>query len=438
MAAGTDPKLQNQVIYSVFVRNHTPEGTFRALIPDLPRIRALGVDIIWLLPVHPIGHQARKGTLGSPYANMDYRAVNPELGTEEDLRALVDAIHDLGMRCFLDVVYNHTSPDSVLWREHPEFFYRKPDGSPGNHVGDWTDIIDLDYTVPELWDYQIETLKYWAGLADGFRCDAASLVPVAFWERARKEVEQVHPGFVWLAETLHFSFGHMCRNAGLTSEKDLDMYRAFDLEYDHDVREVFDGYIKGKYALSHWLDLVNYQDFAYPANYNKMRFLENHDSPRIAGLVTEEAALTNLTAMLYFLKGTTLLYAGQEKAVTHRPGLFDRDTVCWDTGKDLMPLLQRLDQIKKEVLSAEDSFFAKGDDELDIAVCRRSDGVKEKAGIFSLKGKCGSVRIDAPDGTYENLMDGSLVEVKDGALNCAGRPIIFGWPYAGAEQIADF
>ena len=114
--------LQQAVIYSVFVRNHTQEGTFRAVIDDLPRIRALGADAVWLIPIHPIGEKARKGTLGSPYANRDYRSVNPEYGTFEDFETLVDAIHAQGMKCMIDVVYNHTSPDSVLWETHPEWF----------------------------------------------------------------------------------------------------------------------------------------------------------------------------------------------------------------------------------------------------------------------------------------------------------------------------
>ena len=162
MAYDTDPSLQKKLIYSVFVRNHTKEGTFRALIPDLDRIRSLGADIIWLLPIHPIGEVNRKGSLGSPYAIRDYRAVNPEYGDLSDLRALADAVHEKGMRLMIDVVYNHTSPDSVLWKEHPEFFYKKPDGNPGNHVGEWTDVIDLEYTNKALWDYQIETMKGWA------------------------------------------------------------------------------------------------------------------------------------------------------------------------------------------------------------------------------------------------------------------------------------
>ena len=123
MAANTDPRLQNQVIYSIYVRNHTPAGTFRAVIPDLDRIRALGTDIIWLMPIHPIGVEGKKGTLGCPYANRDYRAVNPAYGTMEDFEALVREIQAHSMKCMIDVVYNHTSPDSVLYREHPEYFY---------------------------------------------------------------------------------------------------------------------------------------------------------------------------------------------------------------------------------------------------------------------------------------------------------------------------
>ena len=153
MAANTDPRLQNQVIYSIYVRNHTSEGTFRAVIPDLDRIRALGTDIIWLMPIHPIGVEGKKGTLGCPYANRDYRAVNPAYGTMEDFEALVREIHAHGMKCMIDVVYNHTSPDSVLYREHPEYFYRGPDGKPGNKLGDWADVIDLDYSNRGLWQY---------------------------------------------------------------------------------------------------------------------------------------------------------------------------------------------------------------------------------------------------------------------------------------------
>ena len=188
MAVNTDPRLQNQIIYSIYVRNHTPEGTFRAVIGDLDRIRALGTDIIWLMPIHPIGVEGKKGTLGCPYANRDYRAVNPAYGTMEDFEALVREIHAHGMKCMIDVVYNHTSPDSVLAHTHPEYFLRDAAGKPTRKVADWWDVVDLDYGNRELWRYQIDTLKMWAEIGDGFRCDVASSVPAAFWREAREQV----------------------------------------------------------------------------------------------------------------------------------------------------------------------------------------------------------------------------------------------------------
>lgn len=206
MAVNTDRKLQNQVIYSVYVRNHTPEGTFRAVIPDLDRIKSLGTDIIWFMPIHPIGLKGRKGSLGCPYANRDYRDVNPEYGSMADFMELVSARHARGMKCMIDVVYNHTSPDTVLYSEHPEFFYHGPDGKPGNKIGDWSDVIDLDYNNRALWDYQIASLKMWASLVDGFRCDVASFVPVEFWQKAREEVSPRQP-------RLHMALPRRCTRA---------------------------------------------------------------------------------------------------------------------------------------------------------------------------------------------------------------------------------
>ena len=214
MAIDTNASLRRSVIYELYVRSHTPEGTFRAVEPDLDRIRALGTDIVWFMPIHPIGVLNKKGSLGCPYANRDYRTVNPEYGTMEDFIHLVDEIHRRGMKCIIDVVYNHTSPDSTLVREHPEFFYRKPDGSRGNKVGDWTDVVDLDYDAPALWDYQIESLCFWAKYVDGFRCDVASTVPVPFWLAARKAVAEVRPDAIWLGESVHLAHIRAFREQG--------------------------------------------------------------------------------------------------------------------------------------------------------------------------------------------------------------------------------
>ena len=423
MAVTTDNRLRNQVIYSVYVRNHTQEGTFRSVIGDLDRIRQLGTDIIWFMPIHPIGVKGKKGSLGCPYANRDYRAVNPEYGTMADFQALVDAIHQRGMKCIIDVVYNHTSPDAVLTEEHPEFFYRKPDGSMGNHVGEWSDVVDLDYTCSALWDYQIESLKFWAGIVDGFRCDVASFVPVEFWLKARAACEEIRPGCIWLAETVHSGFGLMARQSGLYSASDYEMFRAFDMEYDYDIREVFDRYLKGECHLSNYMDVMNFQECLYPGNYNKMRCLENHDQPRICSFVKDPLALENFTAFLYFLKGTTLIYAGQEFCCTEIPSLFEKDVFPRTMG-DISPLLAKLNALKKSLLSCDDAFLARADDRHDIAILERSDRKVRKLGIFSLKAQAADVQVPFPDGSYRNHLDGTTVRIAEGILSCTGKPVV--------------
>lgn len=424
MAKNTNIQLRNDVIYSIYVRNHTPEGTFQAVIPDLDRIKALGTDIIWFMPIHPIGVKGKKGSLGCPYANRDYRTVNPEYGTMEDFQELVDAIHARGMKCIIDVVYNHTSPDSTLVSEHPEYFYHKPDGSMGNHVGDWTDVVDLDYNCKALWDYQIESLVMWAKIVDGFRCDVASFVPVDFWCKARESVEQVCPGCIWLAETVHSGFSLLNRKSGLYSANDYDMFTAFDMEYDYDIREVFDRYLKGECRLSNYIDVINFQECLYPDNYIKMRCLENHDQPRICSFVKDEKALENFTAFLYFLKGSTLIYAGQEYKNDHVPSLFDKDVITRAEDQDITPWLKKMYSIKKGLLSCDDYITAACDDENDIAILERDDNHTRKLGIFSLKGKAADVKVHFPDGSYINRMNGGTVVIENGSLYCGGDPII--------------
>lgn len=417
-------KLRDAVIYSVYVRNHTAEGTFNAVIPDLDRIKALGTDIVWFMPIHPIGEKGKKGSLGCPYANKDYRNVNPEYGTIDEFVNLVDEIHNRDMKCMIDVVYNHTSPDSLLSKIHPEFFYKKPDGNFGNKIGDWTDVIDLDYSNKELWDYQINTLVMWAKIVDGFRCDVASFVPVDFWIRAREEVSRVNPDCIWLAETVHGGFSLFARQSGIYSETDYDMFSAFDMEYDYDIREVFDDYLKGKIELSHYLDMLKFQEATYPADYNKMRCLENHDQPRICSYIKNENELVNYTAFLYFLKGTTLIYAGQEFENDHLPSLFEKDVFNRETGKDISALLSKLNQIKKTQLECDDYFRAYSDDEHNIAILERDNNKRRKLGVFSLKAESANVSVNIPDGEYKNLIDDETVTVKDGKIECCGKPII--------------
>lgn len=423
MAKNTSKTCRNQVMYSVYVRNHTPEGTFQALRADLARIKGLGVDIVWLMPIHPIGRKARKGTLGSPYAISDYRTVNPEYGTMEDFRALVDDIHALGMKCVIDVVYNHTAPDSWLAANHPEWFYHKPDGSFGNHVGDWSDIIDLDYDQKDLWDYQIETLKMWAGIVDGFRCDVAPLVPLEFWLRAREEVEAVHPGCFWLSESIAPGFLRYIRSQGLTGLSDSEIYQAFDCAYDYDIFDIFRDYLEGKVPLSAYADAVTRQESTYPENYVKLRYLENHDNPRAAQVIGDDTAMLNWLAFLYFQKGMTLIYGGQEVGAVHLPSLFDKDDIHWKTGIDHGDLLRRLYEIKQDPLFA-DSAYSVTALPRDILVARHEKGNRQAVGVFSVRGNTSLVEVALPNGQYENLITGDAVEVCNGRVSVTGTPII--------------
>ena len=422
MAENTERTWRNQVIYSIFVRNHTTEGTFEGVRRDLPRIRGLGGDVIWLLPIHPIGEKARKGVLGSPYAIRDYRAVNPEYGTLDDFRRMVDEAHRLGMRCVIDVVYNHTSPDSVLAAEHPEWFYHKEDGSFGNRVGDWSDIIDLDYTDRGLWAYQIETLKYWASMVDGFRCDVAPLVPLGFWREARAAVESVRPGCLWLAETVDPDFISALRAEGFGCLSDCQTYEAFDICYDYDIYPVFRDYLDGAVPLARYAEAVNRQEVTYPANYSKLRFLENHDQARAAFLVPDGPSLLNWTAFSFFQKGTGFIYAGQEAGCAHLPNLFYKDPVDW-TGPDRSEQFRRLCALKKHPLMADSAYTVQAlPGDVLYAVHRK--GGRRLAGVFSVRGGKALVRVDVPDGWYENLFDGGRVEVKDARVSCRGVPVI--------------
>jgi glycosidase len=361
--------------------------------------------------------------LGSPYAIRDYRAINPEYGSVEDLKELVADIHALGMKCIIDVVYNHTSPDSWLAQNHPEWFYRKSDGSFGNHVGDWTDIIDLDYQNRPLWDYQIETLKQWAEIVDGFRCDVAPLVPMEFWAAARQAVEQVRPGCIWLSESIEPGFITYLRSQGLVAHTDQEVFQVFDMAYDYDIFGIFRGCLEGNRSLEDYAAAVTEQETLYPENYVKLRYLENHDQPRAASIIKGEQALLNWTAFLYFQKGMTLLYAGQEVGADHQPDLFHRDTVVWETGKSYTQFLQRLGQIKKEPLLRDSRYRVEALSRQVLLATHEGEG-ENLFGLFCVGETAVEVSAPIPEGCYENLITGDRVEVTAGCCLTLGQPMI--------------
>ena len=423
MAMNTDNALRRSVIYEVYVRSHTPEGTFRAMEPDLDRIAALGVDIVWFMPIHPIGTLNKKGSLGCPYANRDYRTVNPEYGTLEDFLHLVEEIHKRGMKCIIDVVYNHTSPDSTLVAEHPDYFYYKPDGTRGNKVGDWTDVVDLDYENHALWQYQIDSLCYWAQYVDGFRCDVASTVPVEFWQEARRAVEKVHPGAIWLGESVHLAHIQAFRSMGFYAAADTELFTAFDILYPYDLWPLYEGVTEGRLPLSRWFQAVDYQEVSFDSRYNKLRCLENHDTNRAADRFPEESKLLAWTALNYFMKGTALLYAGQEVCAAHAPSLFEKEPIDWKGGRDISGYLAKLAAIKKK-LPTDELFRIAADDTQGIVTASYTGPADRAVGVFPLEGTGGTVEVPLPDGVYTDALTGKEVPVTDGRLTIGDEAVI--------------
>ena len=430
MAVKTSKNLRNKVIYQIFTRNYK-EGTFKAIEADLQRIKDLGVDIIYLLPIHPNGEINRKGSIGSPYAVKDYREIDPRQGTMEDFVHLTEAIHALGMQVMLDLVYNHTSPDSWLVFNNPEWFYRRENGRFGNKIGDWWDVIDLDYSKKGLWEYQIETMKIWANYVDGFRCAVAPLVPLEFWLKARKEIDKVRPDLIWLAESIEPHFVRDCRKSGIYAASDSEMYQAFDICYDYDIYKYQSGALRGDYTLGYYLHHVNLQEAIYPDNYSKLRCLENHDRPRAAAMIPDEQLRRNWTAWIYFAKGTTMIYAGQEYCDSHHPTLFDSDPIIFDEKKDISPLMSKLAEIKKAPVFAYSSFEAKAIGNGGNVIYAKYEGdsdapieMQTVVGIFSTTNMKQSLKVEIPDGYYTNAITGEQIHVFENTVTCNAEPII--------------
>jgi cyclomaltodextrinase len=327
----TMPGLESALVYEVAVRNYGPKGTLRELTDDLDRIRTLGVDILYLQPIYPISVEGRKGRDGSLYAIADYRAVRHELGTQDDLRQLFERAHAAGLRVLMDIVFNHTGCDSVLARDHPDWFMHDAQGRLARKFDDWWDIYDLDFSKPDLRAELTDVLHQWVDLgADGVRCDTAPMVPLDFWVAARESFGGRE--MVWIAETLMPSFISDLRGRGFRAHADAEMYQAFDLTYDHDGYECRQAYLRGEIELGEYLRFIAAQPTALPAGALKLRFLENHDWPRIASLVTSPSGLRNWTLFNLLLPGATMISAGQEVALSVQASLFDQERFPWASG----------------------------------------------------------------------------------------------------------
>ncbi|MGQ7829708.1 alpha-amylase family glycosyl hydrolase [Altererythrobacter sp. Z27] len=311
---------RDAVIYQVNTRQFTREGTFKAAQAHLPRLAEMGVDIVWLMPIHPIGEVNRKGELGSPYSVRDYRAINPDLGTEADFRAFVEEAHRLGMRVILDWVANHSAWDNPLTSEHPDWYMRNPEGEMMPPLGtDWSDVVTFDYDQPGLREYMTESLAYWVREfdIDGYRADVAGYVPVDFWDTARAKLDAIKPVFMlaeWESRDLHArafdaTYGWSWKNAMQRSAKDGGA-----------------GAIRAYYGE---------QQSAWPMAAYRMVYTDNHDQNAWDGVASEiygdayEAAI----ALSFVGSGIPLIYNGQEADLDHRLEFFTKDEIAWRDGR---------------------------------------------------------------------------------------------------------
>jgi glycosidase len=424
MSKNTSNDLRKLFFYQVYIRNHTSSGSFKGLIKDLDRIKDLGVDYVYLLPIHEIGIKNKKGDLGCPYSIKDYRSINHEYGTLDDFKNLIEETHKRNMKLMLDVVFNHTSYDSILIEEHPEYFYKK-NGEFANRIGDWWDITDLDYTVSkDLWTELIDTLVYWTNFGvDGFRWDVASLLPLEFLEEAHERVLDVNPNSVFLSESVHGGFCRYIRQQGFGCLSESEIYQVFDMSYDYDTHPYFEGYLKGENSFDKYLDSIDRQEEIYPENYVKLRNLENHDFGRFAPMVNSDLEkIQNWTCMSFFLKGSTLIYAGQENCDINKPSLFDKDNVNW-AGKDISPLIKKLSSIVKDDCFSN-GYFSIIRTSKDVFVGLYEYKNTKTYGIFNVSNNSQEINLDIELGTYINLLDGNEIFISSNDVKVDKIPMI--------------
>lgn len=327
VACGTRPQQPaahpdwsyNSVVYEMNVRQYTPEGTLAEAARHLPRLQEMGVDVVWLMPVYPIGVKERKGTLGSYYAISDYEAVNPEFGTLEDFDRFLAEAHRLGLRVILDWVANHTSPDARWIEERPADWYVRD--SLGNTIVqyDWTDIAKLDYGNADMRAAMAAAMRFWLNRGiDGFRCDMACEVPIDFWQQTLPALRKEYPGIYLLAEgeapALHDG--------------------AFDASYAWELHHLLNDIAQGRKSAADLRAYVARDAAAMPREAFRLMFTSNHDENSWAG--TEFERMGDAARVMAFLtftlpNGQPLVYTGQEMGFDHRFEFFEKDPVpAWE------------------------------------------------------------------------------------------------------------
>ncbi len=326
---------KNITLYEVNLRQFTAGGTITAFMDHLPRLKTLGVDVLWFMPIHPIGIQNRKGELGSYYSVMDFMDVNPEFGTLEEFKGLLNQAHEMGFYVLIDWVPNHTSWDNPIARDHPDWYLKDSSDNFIPPIGtDWTDVIQLDWSQSGLHDYMIEALSFWIKLGvDGFRVDHPHKTPKEFWERARIELDEIKP-VLMLAEN---------------EDQTYFLEQGFDMNYAWELHHIMNEVAQGKKEVSDLKNYFNKESKLFPKNVYRLIFLSNHDENSWQGTINERMgdAHRAFAVFMFTIPGTPLLYNGQEACLDKRLKFFERDPIDWKEC-DLTEFYRKLIRLKKD------------------------------------------------------------------------------------------
>ncbi len=414
-AAEVSQDKYNSVVYELNIRQATPEGTFAAAERYLPELKKMGVDIVWLMPIHPIGVDGRKGSLGSYYSISDYEAVNPEFGDIESFDRFVAAAHDLGLKVIIDWVANHTSRDAKWWKEGHEDWYVLDEESGLPIVQyDWTDIAKLDYANAEMREAMTSAMLFWIGRGvDGFRCDVAYEVPIDFWQQAFARIKAVAPDVYLLAE----------------GEKTFLHDSAFDTTYGWDLHHLMNAIARGEKSAADLRAYVESDAAAYPAPAMRLMFTSNHDENSWSGSEFErmgDAAATFAALTFVLPQGQPLIYTGQEIGLDRRLECFEKDTVdgltdpqCGAGWRELYTDLCRLRHTNAALAAGEDiapMIYMEGAPEDVMAFTREKDG-RAVFCLFNLSAEPQTVVVtDSVAGGYKTLAGGEYALTADSSI----------------------
>ncbi len=398
---------RNMVLYEINVRQFSQEGTFAGVDSALPQLKELGVNVLWFMPIYPIGVQNRKGELGSYYSISDYVGVNPEFGTIDDFKALVARAHEMGFHVILDWVGNHSAWDNPLATQYPEWYAKD---STGNFVSpfDWTDVIQFDYTAEPLWDYMVGAMKYWVAEVgvDGYRCDFPGLVPEEFWFRATTELNAVRP-VLMLAEDEDHSYL---------------LERAFDMNYAWAHHHLMNAVAADQRRPAALDSILQYEMRRYDPESYRLRFMTNHDENSWNGTIDEKLgdAQKAFAAYLFTVSGVPLLYNGQEADLDKRLEFFKRDPIEWKE-TELRPFYTKLVHLRTSHPALRHgteggSYETLKTNQKSVYAYKRVKGDDEVLVILNLSKSPVTVALKdgATAGTYNDLFTEAGVEIAQG------------------------